>query len=139
MTEKELLGKAQTKLGGRLTTYDGALALHLAERNEHGQVVDTYLSPSEAGFRAGLNVVAFTEDLDEAISISKHEGEEMILSELATATGLQHDQLRRAAGDGRLQARQLYKSGPWLSTIADVEAALEGGTLQRRVGRPQKR
>lgn len=64
--------------------------------------------------------------------------EPMILSELAQATGLTHDQLRHAIHDGRLEARQLYKSGPWLSTIANVEAALEAGVLQRRPGRPPR-
>jgi len=225
MKNRELLQRAQQELGGRIATYDGSLVLHLAEKNEYGQADNLYLSPVEAGRRAGLDVVQFTTDLDEALMLSRPEpgaetktwyycsdvfgsepalvsdvaefqanlrdiyddpsialrwgidgdaeyyyvetdgqreivlrevrlnedgdlvqvedgqvimpaNQETILSDLAMITGLNHDQLRRACGDGRLQARQLYKSGPWLSTIANVEAALEAGTLQRRVGRP---
>ena len=60
----------------------------------------------------------------------------MGLAELARATGLQHDQLRRAANDGRLRAHKWL--GRWVSSIGDVKAALECGSLQRHVGRPPR-
>ena len=66
--------------------------------------------------------------------------EEAMLSELAIVVGLQHDQLRRAVGDGRLSAHKhpaLRGHGPWLSSIDAVLNALEAGHLLRRRGRPR--
>jgi hypothetical protein len=57
------------------------------------------------------------------------------LAELARRTGLRHDQLRRAAREGRLLAAR-KAGGVWLSSEAHVGASLECGVLQRRRGRP---
>ncbi len=45
---------AARKIGGRAITYDGAPALHIAERGTDGQIVNTYLTPERAADAAGL-------------------------------------------------------------------------------------
>lgn len=72
---------------------------------------------------------------DEVVAEMDMEAEQT-LAVLAERFDLQPDHLRRAAGDGRLRAR---KAGSvWLSTIADVQRALDAGTLRRHPGRPPK-
>ena len=78
--------------------------------------------------RHGDNLTA-----DEVGAEMDREGEQP-LTVLAEHFGLQSDHLRRAAAEGRLHSR---KAGSvWLSTIADVRAALDAGSLQRHPGRP---
>lgn len=45
---------AARKIGGRAITYDGAAALHIAERGIDGQTVNSYLTPERAAAAAGL-------------------------------------------------------------------------------------
>jgi excisionase family DNA binding protein len=52
-------------------------------------------------------------------------GDWLTLAEAAERLGAKHDRLRRAAVEGRLQARKLGRSGLWLVRPGDVEHFLK--------------
>ena len=63
-------------------------------------------------------------------------GDLLTLDEAAARYGVKHDRLRRAAWDGRLEARRLGRARVWLVRPADVERYLE---TTRRGPRPGTR